>query len=372
MKISGTSDLPLHDGRVPSWLMSRMKSMASAVVKVIVDDYGAREFLRRIGDPYWFQAFGCALGFDWHSSGLTTVVVGALRESLKLDEHGVAVAGGKGALSRRVPEELAKIGLDEDKAAKLIRASKLTAKVDNAVLQDGYSIYHHAIIFTENGEWAVVQQGMNPELGYARRYHWIDEKVESFVVEPHSGISSSRREKVVLNMTSRESEEARKTSVDLVSESPSKLIRLLNLTIRRQETLTIWIEEEAEEKVLKNIPSHLEMPRRIDWNAVKRAYDIKPRNYEELIEIRGIGPSTIRALALISALIYGAKIDWRDPVKFTFTVGGKDGVPYPVSRRTYDEALSFMQQVLEEAEIGREEKKAALRRLLSLERRIYG
>ena len=368
MRISGTSDLPLHDGKAPYWLMARMKPMASAVAKVIIDDYGSREFLRRIGDPYWFQAFGCALGFDWHSSGLTTTVVGALREVLKLDEHGVAVAGGKGRLSRRVPEEVLKMGLDEDKAVKLVKVSKLTAKVDNAVLQDGYTIYHHAIIFTENGDWAVIQQGMNPEIGYARRYHWLDEKVESFVVEPHSGIAAARKETAVLNMVSRESEEARKTSVDLVSENPSKLIRLLNLTIRRQETLTAWIEEIP----VENLPSHLDMPRRIDWKAVKRAYDVKPRNYEELIQIRGIGPSTVRALALISALIYGSKVDWRDPVKFTFAVGGKDGVPYPVARRTYDKAIKFMQEVLEEAEIGLEEKKKALKRLLTLERKIYG
>ncbi len=369
MRISGTSDLPLHGGRAPYWLMARMKPMASAVVKVIVNDYGPREFLRRVGDPYWFQAFGCALGFDWHSSGLTTTVVGALRESLRLEEHGVAVAGGKGKLSRRVPEEVLKVGLDEDKATKLVRASRLTAKVDNAVLQDGYTIYHHAIIFTENGDWVVVQQGMNPEIGYARRYHWLDEKVESFVVEPHSGIASTRKENVVLNLVSRKSEETRKTSIDLVSENPNRLIRLLNLTIRKQETLTALIEEEAP---LKKIPSHLDMPKRIDWGAVKRAYDVKPRNYEELIEIRGIGPSTVRALALISALIYGSKVDWKDPVKFTFTVGGKDGVPYPVARRTYDRAIRFMQQVLEEAEIGREEKKKALKKLLTLERKLYG
>jgi len=259
--------------------------------------------------------------------------------------------------------------LDEDLAAKIVRASRLTAKVDNAVLQDGYAIYHHVIVFTEDGEWAVIQQGMNAELRYARRYHWLDEKVESFVVEPHSGIASRRREPVVLNMTSRDSEEARETAVDLVAENPDKLVRLINLAINKQETLTAWTG--GEEKIFKKIPSHLEMPRRIDWKAVKRAYDVKPRNYEELVEVRGMGPSTLRALALISALIYGARIDWRDPVKFTFAVGGKDGVPYPVSRKTYDQTISFMQQVLEGAEIEADQRKAALRRLLRLERLLF-
>ncbi|HDD42720.1 MAG: DUF763 domain-containing protein [Thaumarchaeota archaeon] len=371
MKLSGVSYLPLHGGKAPAWLMARMKPMAAAIAKVIVEDYGRRELLRRISDPYWFQSFGCALGFDWHSSGLTTTVVGALREALRLDEHGVAVAGGKGIMSKRIPERLTSLGLDEDKVFKLLRASRLTAKVDNAVLQDGYQIYHHAIIFTEEGDWAVIQQGMNPDRGYARRYHWLGERVECFVVEPHSGIASAKREGFVLNMVSRRSEEARRASVDLVSENPSRLVRMINLISRRQETLTAILMDEKEAEP-KPLPSRLEMPRRIDWKAVKRAYDLKPKNYEELVEIRGIGPSTLRALALVSALIYGVRIDWRDPVKFTFAVGGKDGVPYPVSRRTYDQAISFMQQVLEEAEIGREEKKAALRRLLSLERRMYG
>ncbi|MCX8187900.1 MAG: DUF763 domain-containing protein [Nitrososphaeria archaeon] len=368
MRISGTAELPLHSGHVPPWLMSRMKLLAREIAKVIIRDYGRREFLKRLGDPHWFQSFGCVLGFDWHSSGLTTTATGALRDVLRLDEHGVALVGGKGALSRRIPDELMKAGLDEDEAAKLIRVSRLTAKVDNAVLQDGYSIYHHVIVFTEDGEWAVIQQGMNADLGYARRYHWLDEYVKSFVVEPHSGIASSRMEACVLNMTSRESEEARKISVDLVSESPEKLIRLINL-VNRQETLTTWI---GEGEAIKELPSHLEMPRKIDWKAVRRAYDIKPRNYEELIEVRGIGPSTVRALALIAALIYGARVDWRDPVKFTFAVGGKDGVPYPVNRRVYDDVISFMRQILEGAEVGAEERKAALRRLLNLERAIFG
>ncbi len=370
VKISGTADLPLHGGHVPPWLMERMKTMASAIVKVIVEDHGKRELLRRLGDPYWFQSLGCVLGFDWHSSGLTTVVTGALREALSLDSHGVMAIGGKGGLGRKIPEKISELDLSDSVVNELIRASRLTAKVDNAVLQDGYQIYHHIIIFTEDGEWTVIQQGMNPELRYARRYHWIGEDVESFVVEPHSGIAGSRSEKLVLNMVSRESEEARKTSVDLVSENPSKLIRLVNLAINKQETLTAWIEKNVEERI--SIPKHLNMPKRINWSAVRRAYDWRPRDYEELIEVKGLGPSTIRALALISALIYGARIDWRDPLKFSFAVGGKDGVPYPVSRRTYDRAIAFMRQILEAAEVEREEKKLALKRLLNLERRLYG
>ncbi|RLG03882.1 MAG: DUF763 domain-containing protein, partial [Thaumarchaeota archaeon] len=168
VKISGTADLPLHGGHVPPWLMERMKTMASAIVKVIVEDHGKRELLRRLGDPYWFQSLGCVLGFDWHSSGLTTVVTGALREALSLDSHGVMAIGGKGGLGRKIPEKISELDLSDSVVNELIRASRLTAKVDNAVLQDGYQIYHHIIIFTENGEWTVIQQGMNPELRYAR------------------------------------------------------------------------------------------------------------------------------------------------------------------------------------------------------------
>lgn len=369
MRLSGTADLPLHSGHVPPWLMERMKSLASSIVKVIVEEYGRGELLRRLGDPLWFQSFGCVLGFDWHSSGLTTVVTGALREVLRVEEHGIGAAGGKGALSRKVPEKLMSMGLDEDVASRLVHASRMTAKVDNAVLQDGYTIYHHIIIFTDRGEWAVIQQGMSEEIGYARRYHWVGEDVRSFVVEPHSGMAGEKVEARVLNMVSRGSEEARRASVDLVSESPARLIRLVNMAIDRQETLTAWSEGGGE---AVRVPEHLNMPRRIDWKAVKRAYEVRPKDYEELVGIKGVGPSTIRALALVAALIYGAKVDWRDPLKFTFAVGGKDGVPKPVSRRTFDRVIGFMKEVLEAAEVEKEERFAALRRLFQLERRMYG
>lgn len=339
------------------------------MIKVMVETgVSRREVLRRFGDPYWFQAFGCVLGFDWHSSGLTTVVTGALRDAVKLDSHGIAVVGGKGAMGLRVPEALQELVKSEDLAIRLVKASKLSAKVDNAVLQDGYRIYHHVLIFSEDGYWTVVQQGMNPSRMYARRYHWIGEDVVSFVEEPHSGVVGSRVEDIVLNLTSKLSREARKTSVDLVSENPSKLIRLVNLSIDKQETLTRWLEPMGEIE----LPPHLDMPRKINWRAIKEAYEMRPRKYEELVEIEGMGPSTLRALALIAALIYGVEIDWRDPVKFTFAHGGKDGVPYPVSRKRMDESIEFLKSIIESANLDRESKTRALKRLLNLERSIYG
>ncbi len=369
MRITGTADLPLHEGHAPSWLVRRMKHLASAIVRVIVDDYGEREVLRRLSDPFWFQSFGCVLGFDWHSSGLTTVVTGSLREALSLEEHGVALAGGKGRMSRTVQEQLSSAQLNETTAEKLYRASRLAAKVDNAVLQDGYSIYHHIIAYTSSGEWAVIQQGMNDANGYARRYHWLWEDVGSFVVEPHSGLVGDRVEERVINMTSRESEEARRVSLDIVRESPQKLIRLINLASSKQETLTAFTSSKDEQ--IKP-PAHLVMPRRIDWDAVRRAYDVQPTNYEELVDVRGMGPATIRALALVASIIYGAEVDWRDPVKYSFAHGGKDGVPYPVERRRMDKVIGFLREAVEASEIDAREKKDALQRLLSLERRLYG
>ncbi len=368
MQTSGTADLPLHSGPVPPWLMPRMRALASRIVRVIVDEYGVGELLRRMGDPLWFQSLGCVLGFDWHSSGLTTVVSGALREALSLEEHGVAAAGGKGQMSRRVPEMVKALGLNEAISEKIIHASRMTAKVDNAVLQDGYTIYHHIILFTEKGEWAVIQQGMNPEVGYARRYHWVGGKVDSFVVEPHSGIAGSRREQKVLNMVSRRSEEARKASVDLASEKPEKTIRILNRLLRSQETITRWMGEGG--RVETHI--HLHMPRRVNWHVLRRIYEVRPRNYEELVGIKGVGPSTVRALALVAAIIHGAEPDWRDSIKFTFAVGGKDGVPRPISRRTYDEVIGFMRGVVEASGMEAEERRQALRRLFTLERMLYG
>ncbi|MCF8885355.1 MAG: DUF763 domain-containing protein [Aigarchaeota archaeon] len=369
MRLSGVADLPLHEGHVPQWLMKKMKFLSSSIVKVMVEELGVLEVLRRLADPYWFQAFGCVLGFDWHSSGLTTVVTGALREAVRLETHGIGVVGGKSIMALRVPEMIKQMNLEDDLKSKLIRVSKLSAKVDNAVLQDGYNIYHHVIVFTEKGNWTVIQQGMNLENKYARRYHWFGENVSSFVEEPHSGIAGDRKEEMVLNMVSKKSSEARKASVDLASEKPSRLARLVNLTLNKQETLTRWIEREEE---TVKIPAYLCMPLKINWNALKKAYDLKPSNYEELIQIEGMGPATLRALALISTLIYGVEIDWRDPVKFTFAHGGKDGVPYPVSRKRMEESIKFLTSILESAEIEREEKLKALRRLYNLEKNSYG
>jgi len=365
----GVADLPLHGGKAPPWLILRMRKLAKEIVSILIREKGEREFLRKISDPYWFQAFGCVLGYDWHSSGLTTVVTGVLREALNESEIGIKVAGGKGkrALStlndiERLGEEL---GLTSIKIDKLKYASRMAAKVDNVALQDGFTLYHHVILFTEDGDWAVVQQGMNEPLKYARRYHWLSDKVVSFVREPHLGIVSDRVQEMVLNMVDERSEGARRLSVDLINEGPLKLRKSFRaLKALNNRTLNPWLGKPSTKEYI--VPTYLLMPRRIDWDLVKSVYEWRPKDYEELLSIKGVGASLIRALALISQLIYGEDPSWEDPVKYSFAFGGKDGVPYPVDIKTMDEAITFLEEAIKATEVEREEKLKALKRLYIL------
>ncbi len=356
----GIADLPLHPGSAPRWLFGRMVKLSQGIIEVLVEEFGTVEVLRRISDPFWFQAFSCVLGFDWHSSGTTTVTCGAVKEALKKQELGLFVAGGKGRTSRRTPKEIESIAEKFDMAEttkeNLIYSSRMSAKVDSAAVQDQHSLYHHAFFFTTEGEWAVVQQGMNEERGYARRYHWSSEHVRDFVIEPHDAILGNRVERA-LDMTSNLSESCRKTSLDLMKDHPKKLSNLIkSLRHPNQRSLSHWTGEKEPVTVLS-------MPRNINWETAKRAYDWQPRNYEELLSIKGVGPSTVRALALISELIYGEKACWEDPVKYTFTVGGKDGVPYPVDRKAMDQSTQILKRGIEEARLGRKERIDSLKRL---------
>ncbi len=364
MELRGVAKLPLHRGRVPRWLFDRMVKLAGAIVEVMVMEYGRREFIKRLSDPFWFQAFGNVLGFDWHSSGVTTVVTGVLKEAINPEKAGIAVCGGKGKASLRTLEEIEMLadimGFSSSKIREFKRASVLAAKVDNAAIQDGYSLYHHAFVVSEEGYWAIIQQGLNVGDKTARRYHWLGEKVASFVEEPHASIVGDKRLNRVLNMTARESREARKASVDLVRENPSKLASLL-ARLRGFSTLDRWIGEKAEFEV--KLVKYLEMPWRINWKVLKKIYEIQPRNYEELLQIKGVGPATVRGLALVADLIYGEEPSWRDPVKYSFAFGGKDGVPYPVNKKAMDEAISVLEESIRLAELGHKQRLEALRRL---------
>ncbi|MEM2320458.1 MAG: DUF763 domain-containing protein [Candidatus Bathyarchaeia archaeon] len=368
LKKTGLAELPLHDGKAPQWLVKRMIELAKEIVTIIIDEYGREEFLRRISEPHWFQAFGCVLGYDWHSSGLTTVVTGALKTALKEANLGVAICGGKGKASRETLLEITTVGeifnLSTSKISDLQYASRMSAKVDNTAIQAGYQLYHHAFFVTEDGKWAVIQQGMNVNDRTARRYHWLSDHVENFVVEPHSAIVGDVRRPLALDMTAKESEECRKTSVDLAKERPQRVTRLLDM-IRPsyQRSLKEWIPEAAPKEEKEYVAEFLKMPLSINWKALKRAYEIQPKNYEELLGIRGIGPLTVRGLALVAEIIYGSKPSWRDPVKYSFAYGGKDGVPYPVNRRAMDESIRILREAVERANLGDKERLEMLQKL---------
>lgn len=360
-KRTGYADLPLHYGRAPAWLFDLMKKLAREISIIIAEEFGPEELLRKLSDPAWFQAFGCVLGFDWHSSGLTTTALGALKEGLKGTEKdlGIFIAGGKGKTSRQTPEEIEKfcnkysIRLPSipypSSLNPLVYASKMAAKVDNTALQDGYQLYHHVFIFTKSGTWAVIQQGMNPEIHYARRYHWLSEGVKSFVNEPHKGIICDQRGKP-LNMVAQEAEDARKASTELSHEKPEKLIAEL------KKIKSIVLPKTHEVLIAEINPDRL-------FNSFLKAYERNPNNFEQLLFTEKVGPKTIRALALLSDLIFKAKPSFRDPATYSFAHGGKDGHPYPVDQKTYQTSINVLHDALNKAKIGQYDKLRAFERL---------
>lgn len=356
MERTGTVNLPLHVGKAPRWLFGRMVKLAEGITDVLVYEYGQEEFLRRISDPLWFQALSCVLGYDWHSSGTTTVTCGALKVAINPEEHGIKVAGGKGITSRKAPSEIEEFGNSFSMSSKtieeLVYASKMSAKVDNSCVQDGYQLYHHSFFFTAKGNWAVVQQGMNED--YARRYHWISSGVKSFVEEPHTGICCDKIENKVLDMTAKDSEETRKISLDLVKDNP---VHLENFFNKKNQKLISQFTMPAHHQILDIDIGKNEM------KVLQKAYEIQPESYEELVSLRGIGPKKIRALALISELLYGAEPSWKDPVKFSFAHGGKDGYPYMVKPWHMQKTTEILKEAIEQAKIGRSEKLHAIKRL---------
>lgn len=363
MHRTGTANLPLHYGKAPEWLTARMEKLAREIASIMISEYGSNVFLERISDPFWFQAFGCVLGYDWHSSGVTTVVTGVLKNALSLEEHGLAVCGGKGKTSRQTPYQIVevaeKLSFSSERTKALQYASKMSAKVDNTAVQAGYQLYHHAFLIAENGKWAVVQQGKCPEDRTARRYHWFSDRVESFVVEPHSAIVGEAKHNSVLDMTAKQSESCRKVSVDIAKERPERIMRMvIPVREKQQEALEQWIRV----SVNRQTPA-LKMPCNINWKTLKAVYEFQPTNYEELLAFKGVGPATVKGLALIAELVYGEKPSWKDPAKYSFAYGGKDGVPYPVNRRAMDESIGILRRAVEQARIGDKYKLKSLERL---------
>jgi hypothetical protein len=362
---TGVMDLVLHGGSVPKWLLGRMVKLAKGIFTVIVDEFGVEEVLNRVSDPLFFQALSNVLGFDWDSSGSTTVTCGVLKEVFKQENLGIRIAGGKGEKSRKTLDDLKMIGeefnISTRRLEELKYASRMTAKVDNTAIQAGYQIYHHTVFVSEKGSWAVVQQGLNLESKTARRYHWLSKTLKSFVEEPHTGISGERIHENVLDMTAKQSEECRKVCVDIVNESKEKLQKQYLALVKPNQTfLTDWSIQEIK---LEKYPHYRLLPENVNWKALQEAYEIKPKNFEEILAVKGIGPATVRGLALVAEIIYGAKPSWEDPLKFSFAFGGKDGVPYPIRRKVMDKAISFLKEAVKAAEVGDKEKLEALKRL---------
>jgi len=373
---TGIATLPLDTGHCPPWLFERMKKLSRAILIAIVEEFGEEEFLRRISDPVWFQSLGCVIAFDWNSSGLTTLTLAALKGGIRGIEKnlGIFVCGGKGKTSLKTPEQIKRwgevIGLDQKRIESLIYASKISAKIDNSALQDGYTLYHHNLVFTHSGKWVVIQQGLNDKNATARRYHWLSDKVKDFTEEPHSGIATQRKVKP-LNLIAKKSKETREICTEMVREEPKTFLR--NFSSLQKHSTSLIKKQQIGQLTLMSLKDvefhwHPVLQEKFDLRRLRKtieaAHFLKPKTFEELVRIKGVGPKTLRALTLVAELIYGKKPSYEDPARFSFAHGGKDGTPYPVSRPTYDKTIEIVEKAIQKAKISLKEKEAARRRLL--------
>jgi uncharacterized protein len=349
MKRSGAADLPLHNGYVPQWLAERMARLGLAVTEVLLAEYGKSEVLRRLSDPFWFQSLGAVMGMDWHSSGITTSVMGALKRAINPHSRalGLYICGGKGSASRQAPDEIRKVcdstGLD---AQQLVRCSKLSAKVDNTVIQDGFQLYLHSFVLSDEGQWTVIQQGMSPGNSMARRYHWHSAGLQSFVEEPHTAICGANQGEI-LNLADRQASPARNAVLSLTREKPETMMQDV-----QQLVLPSHHDVRTEDVDLRRLGAIL-------W----LAHDRQPSDFEELLLLEGVGPRTLQSLALVSEVIHGTPSRFRDPARFAFAHGGKDGHPFPVPVSVYDETIGILQTAVHKAKIGQSDKLEAIRQL---------
>jgi hypothetical protein len=378
----GIASFGLDTGKCPPWLFERMVKLGRAMVHILIEEYGPEEFVRRMADPAWFQSLGTVLAFDWNASGLTTLLTAALKEAIRGEERdlGVFICGGKGKTSRKTPDEILQWGnrlaLPTTQANNLVYNSKMSAKVDSALVQDGFQLYHHSFIFSRGGAWTVVQQGMNTEKGAARRYHWFSEDVNDLVSDPHSGISSPVVLNRVLDLAASRSEKTRAISTELVQAGYAPLMKDINLIRRFSSNLTQMSLFENHEgmrlKLLNLETKEFKTHSVIHEDFSKSKYlekvlalvtDRKPENYEKLVALPGVGPKTLRALALVGEIVYGAKPSYEDPARYSFAHGGKDATPYPVDRPTYDQTIAIMSQAVRKSRMPVDEKQKALGRL---------
>ena len=355
MNRSGAADLPLHYGYVPTWLAERMAKLGLAITEALLVDYGKTEVIRRLSDPFWFQSLGAVMGMDWHSSGVTTSVIGALKRAINPHsrELGIYICGGKGKFSRQAPEEIRNVcestGLNGDE---MVRCSKLSAKVDNTAVQDGFQLYMHSFVLSDEGQWTVIQQGMSEGNSMARRYHWHSANLSSFVNAPHTAICGLNQG-MILNMADTAANPARNGVLTISREKPEHMMQDI-----QQLVMPSHHDVRTEDVDLKRLGAVL-------WLAHER----QPSDFEELLLLEGVGPRTLQSLALVSEVIHGTPVRFRDPARFAFAHGGKDGHPFPVPIKVYDETISILQTAVHRAKVGQSDKHEAIRQLSELARK---
>ena len=356
MRQAGSADLPLHNGHVPKWLAERMSKLGGAITEAILIEFGKKAFIQRMSDPAWFQSLGCVLGMDWHSSGITTSVMGALKSAInpRAKELGIYICGGRGKHSRKTPEELLRVadttGLNGDA---LVKSSRLVAKVDNTAIQDGFQIYLHSFVVSDKGDWSVVQQGMNGNSGYARRYHWSSSDLSSYINEPHDFIYG-RNQGTILNLTDSDAAPARKKMLDISKEHPNRMLEEI-----RKIRLPAHHNVKQKDVDLTRLGAVLAI-----------SHELPSDQFEDLLLIQGLGPRTLQSLALVSEVIYGTESRFKDPARFSFAHGGKDGHPFPVPTKVYDESISLLKKAVERAKIGNSDKLKALNSLTNAAQRM--
>lgn len=394
IKSTGHADLPLHTGTVPRWLADRMRDLGTLIVESLILNYDKKEVLSRLSDPLWFQSLGSVLGMDWHSSGITTSVMYALKRGLnpRASELGIYICGGRGKYSRRTPEELLMLseGTTLDGEA-LVRSSKLCAKVDNTAVQDGFQLYQHNFILTNEGDWAVVQQGMNPETKTARRYHWCSADLRSFVEMPHSGVTGENQGKI-LNLTASDADKTRSSIMEFAKETPDRVLGEIRKIAQPDDTVTFGYGGSSKSVINNNggqgllfpefsdsveiiqagrnivLPAHHEVRKEdVDLKrlggVLATAYESQPKDFESLLLTPGLGPRTLQSLTLVSEVILGTPSRFTDPARFSFAHGGKDGHPFPVPLKIYDESIRVLQDSIEKSKLGYNDKSDCLNRL---------
>ena len=354
MRHAGSADLPLHNGHVPRWLAERMAKLGGAITEAILLEFGKKAFIQRMSDPAWFQSLGCVLGMDWHSSGITTSVMGALKTAInpRAKELGIYICGGRGKHSRKTPEELLKVadqtGLD---GHALVRSSRLVAKVDNTAIQDGFQIYLHSFVLSDEGDWSVVQQGMNGSSGYARRYHWSSTELDSYVNEPHQFVYG-RNQGQILNLTDQDAIPSREKIITISKEHPIRMLEEI-----RKIKLPAHHDVKQKDVDLKRLGAVLAI-----------SHELPSDQFEDLLLIQGLGPRMLQSLTLVSEVIYGTPSRFKDPARFSFAHGGKDGHPFPVPTKVYDESISVLKKAVSRAKLGHSDKLKALNALSNASR----